>query len=1469
MKASQGREGGGRFFKLLRDTRILFALSALTTWNLNAATDIVVTLNTDAASATGGTFTTPSGGNDLRGALNYINTQPSDTYNISFQVAAPSISLTTALPPLNFPIGGTSLAANHVTIDGSNTLGMGGQITINGGMSYRPFYAYQGTVALQNMTLLNCAAVGGAGGAGGGGGGAGLGGALFIDQAAVTVTNVAFTNSKVQAGAGGAVNLANSGGGGGGGMAGNGGAGGANIAFTVAAGGGGGGGGLSPTATGGNGGNNSANFGGGGGGGGAFGAGGNGSDGNPLTSAAGGGGGGYGGTNATGGNGTASNTPGNPGGSGGAIATIPLGGGGGSGGNNVGPGGSGGSSSSPCTSSMTAQGGSGGGSSTSSFPCVSATGDFGTNGGLGGGGGGGGGGDTNAAGGDGGLGGGGGGAIGNFPTVRGGMGGYLGGGGGNSGAAPLLPPDGGFGGGGGGISSLTNTIPAGSGGFGGGGGGCANILAAAHTSGGSGFGGGAGGLNGNTHAGSTRGVPGIGGGIASATAATSGGGSGGAMGAVIFVNAANGGSLTVETNSATGSTATSTTGSTAVSASGAGTSGQGYAQTSAGFIQEILVVSGTSSPKTIYFQAVQSNDTVTINQAIADDGLASIPNQGIGAGNTPGNGIGANVVINPTGGQGKVIFNSIHPAPAPPNQSNTYSGSTTIAGGTLNIWDDASLGSNTAAPLIFSGNGALQIAATINPLSATRTLTLNDGVTATLDTNGFNLTYSGNPSFGLDSALTKAGTGTLTLNGNNTTASASYTVQAGTLVLGAVGNPLNTYQGLTTINSGATLQGGTANTLSSGSQHLLNGTGALNLNGVAQTIGSLASASASSTVTLGAGTLTAGGDHSTTLFAGSIGGAGGVTKTGAGQMTLSGASNYMGTTLVQGGILSVTGSVTSPVAVQSGATLKGTGTIGNSVTVDGNIQPGTSIGTLTVSSLTLNPNAITTIEFDPNQTSVIAVNGNATQDGSLQLIANPGTYGIHRTLDFVTATGTISGTFSSISVPTGFLVSQITYNPQVTSISLTYVPSIGAGVPLSPNERALLSYLQGLVDLSQLTQFLLGLGNLSASELIAALDSMNPARNAASTYVLSQAALSIATIDLNHLAQGRMQSLMKSGRLKKPTIVAALEEKQESLLASADDPVAMGKLMGRKKGAARKPAEATKNIAAEEARNAIWVDGFGDFISQNAQNQNPKFHNTSYGVILGYDRYGAENGMFTISGGSLHNDIRESGNAGSGTSNGGILSIYGTGFKSSGNFYGEAGILAGYSRFKMKRNVSIGGATPFNETARSAFNVWTIIPHLGFGYDAVYDWCVIEPFASADCSVNFQSKYSETGASLLNMTVKSSAPMLIRSQAGCNFYQIFDTETSLCILNESISYMNKAPINTNMTATLVVASASPGFGGAFNAFTYNKNLSLFAGSFEVFYKHKPSRFFLSATYDGEIGSGYRSNVFQGAAGRYF
>jgi autotransporter-associated beta strand protein len=183
-----------------------------------------------------------------------------------------------------------------------------------------------------------------------------------------------------------------------------------------------------------------------------------------------------------------------------------------------------------------------------------------------------------------------------------------------------------------------------------------------------------------------------------------------------------------------------------------------------------------------------------------------------------------------------------------------------------------------------------------------------------------------------------------------------------------------------------------------------------------------------------------GGFSSVDSWNNDIGGIGGLTLSGTGTLVLTGADTYSGPTIVDGGTLIVNGSIASPVFVNPGGTLRGTGAINAALVNNGILAPGSPIdnptGTLVVNgNVTQGPGAAFQTRLDQTGASRLHVHGTAVLDGMLEVKPSNGFIPLFgQTFPILGASQGISGTFASVAAPS--LPGSLFYQPLYTAYSI-------------------------------------------------------------------------------------------------------------------------------------------------------------------------------------------------------------------------------------------------------------------------------------------------------------------------------------------------------------------------------------------------------------------------------------------------
>lgn len=326
---------------------------------------------------------------------------------------------------------------------------------------------------------------------------------------------------------------------------------------------------------------------------------------------------------------------------------------------------------------------------------------------------------------------------------------------------------------------------------------------------------------------------------------------------------------------------------------------------------------------------------------------------------------------------------------------------------------------------------------------------------ARFDTNGFDIGIG--VSLAGTGGLTKSGAGTLTLSGAANTFNGGVTVDGGVLLLNK-GIDVNAIAAgsVVTVNAGGTIRLGSnrgqiADAISS---FTLNG-GTFDLQGHIEGIDSAISLNGGTITGTSVGFVLARGGYvgtgtntisqrisvrgtdvnsgvfnitsgtttvSSAIYTDEFGTASGITKLGAGTLTLTGTNSYAGNTTVEAGTLIVNGSIANATTttVQSGATISGSGSVGSlTVNSGATINPGNSPGTLTVNGTYSQAGTLVAeiAGISSGQYDQLIVNGTVNLTGSLTAQFSGTGYSLNDMVFLLVNDGTdaISGIFTGFN----------------------------------------------------------------------------------------------------------------------------------------------------------------------------------------------------------------------------------------------------------------------------------------------------------------------------------------------------------------------------------------------------------------------------------------------------------------------
>ena len=790
------------------------------------------------------------------------------------------------------------------------------------------------------------------------------------------------------------------------------------------------------------------------------------------------------------------------------------------------------------------------------------------------------------------------------------------------------------------------------------------------------------------------------------------------------------------------------------------------------------------------------------------------------------------------GGEGQLVKTG--PGVLQLTGSNTYSGGTRVELGTLQVAADDKLGA-AGTRVTLANNGGLWAT---ESFTTARPFTLAEpGGVFQLDA-GRTLTLTGTIDGGI---LGMVGTGTLVLAGTSN------------------------YAGIN--NNGGTVQG-TAATLRG---TIAFDTNADNPNARSVTFDQASDGTFSGTITglgsvakIGSGTLTLAGDNTysrgTTVsagtlrgttrslqgaiastaalifdqafdgaYAGSLSGSGTLAKNGTGRVNLTGTSSVGGGTTINAGALAVNGHLTSNVVINQNGTLAGSGNVtGNIVVNGGTIEPGNSIGHLTIDgNFTFNAGTYgveVNARGDSDRIAVVGAGHTVTiRAGTLQVLPEAGTYVPNTTYTIVTSAGGGTVEFDTIAGGVGFLTPKVWFERDNVHLALVLAPNAFRSAGQTPNQQA----VGGALDTAA--------AGGTVGGLVTAMANLPTAQGAPALQALGgQPWADFGTVNI------------RAGQL---------------FMNAIGRQVAIDR--GAGPGAARSVALAEACVAACDVdtggappRLSAWLSGIGGTGSVLGDGNAGGLGYTLGGAAFGIGYRPDPRFMVGIAGGYLGGQQWVNGFAGNGYTDSLSIALYGSFAPNGarGGFYADA--LAGYANAsnRMQRIVSLPGL-PTGITSGST-TASQFLGQVETGYrfalgatGSTLGNTSISPFARLQIGSSTQAAFGESGSSLFNLSVAQQTTTSVRTTVGADLATRFDLGRGTPVdIGLRLGWMHElADTARPMTAAF---AAAPGAQFTVLGATPQRDSALVGFSAAAALSERLSLF---ASYDGELGGGTDSH----------
>lgn len=598
-----------------------------------------------------------------------------------------------------------------------------------------------------------------------------------------------------------------------------------------------------------------------------------------------------------------------------------------------------------------------------------------------------------------------------------------------------------------------------------------------------------------------------------------------------------------------------------------------------------------------------------------------------------------------------------------------------VTASTLTISDDLVVGSSGTGSLAVSNSGVVSVKGNV-------TLGANVGGTGSITVSGSSANTVSTLKVSKNLVVGSSGTGTLVVSdsgdisvdgGKGTVTIADIAGSTGTLAIGAKAGDTAADPGTLSAKSVAFGDG--------------SGTMLFNHSDVSGDFEFSLPLTGDGTLAVESGTTMLSADHDD--FTGS-------TAINGGTLSLSGT--LPGDVTIGGsGTLSVSGTASGDVTVSDGGTLSGTGAIDGAIIVasGGTVAPGGSVGTLQVQDTTFQSGSVLSVEIDA-QGSVDLLQSADTvsiQGGTVSVSAD--SYADNTSFTIVTADTAVSGAFSQETGDTATIAYSLSYDDNNVILTQAISQSF-ASLGETSNQLETGRTLDSLPTAHPVAQH--GFGAMTEAEARRIYDSLSG--------------------EVHASLQG---ALMENDRHISTAVNRRL---------GGDGSLDAGQIFAFGAGDAVQP------------QNGAWVAGYGGWNDIDATANTAAADNDYGGFVAGLDRDFGHRWRFGILGAYGHTDLDQSGRASSSSADSFSAGLYGG--ATQGPFFASLGGVAGWHDIDTSRAVTIRGET---QTLTAGYDAtsWQLFGEAGYRIE--HGGFAIQPFAGLSFMQIDTDGFNETGGS--------------------------------------------------------------------------------------------------------------------------